>query len=377
MTTFPTLYKRTKTGAKQQWTIYVKGNTFYTIEGLVDGKLTTSKPTFCSGKNIGRSNETAAEEQAKKEAQAKWDRKVEKNYTTDINKIDNVNMYYEPMLAHKFENYKHKIHYPVITQRKSDGIRAIITENCAMSRNGKQHKTVDHILKALQPFFKKYPDAILDGELYSHRLHDDFNKITSLIRKQKPTKLQLEESKNIVEFHCYDVPRIGKYNENDLFSKRYELMQAELKKDKYKKVIKVVENIECKSEEEVKKQHDIFVSKGYEGIIIRIDGPYYNKRTKNLLKYKIFETEEYILLDIREGKGNKKGLAAHADFKTNEGKRFTANIKGTTEWRKKLLKEKKTNKNNIIGKQATVKYFNLTPDNLPRFPYLIAIRDYE
>ena len=31
----------------------------------------------------------------------------------------------------------------------------------------------------------------------------------------------------------------------------------------------------------------------------------------------------------------------------------------------------------LIGKEATIKYFNLTPDGVPRFPYVIAIRDYE
>jgi hypothetical protein len=32
------------------------------------------------------------------------------------------------------------------------------------------------------------------------------------------------------------------------------------------------------------------------------------------------------------------------------------------------------NKNELIGKSATVKYFNLTPDQgIPRFPYVIKI----
>jgi hypothetical protein len=30
-------------------------------------------------------------------------------------------------------------------------------------------------------------------------------------------------------------------------------------------------------------------------------------------------------------------------------------------------------KDTLIGKQATVKYFNLTPDGVPRFPYVIKI----
>ena len=31
----------------------------------------------------------------------------------------------------------------------------------------------------------------------------------------------------------------------------------------------------------------------------------------------------------------------------------------------------------LIGSEATIKYFSLTPDGVPRFPYVIAIRDYE
>jgi len=38
----------------------------------------------------------------------------------------------------------------------------------------------------------------------------------------------------------------------------------------------------------------------------------------------------------------------------------------------KLLK-----RGTLIGKQATVKYFELTTDGIPRFPKVIAIRDFE
>jgi hypothetical protein len=34
-------------------------------------------------------------------------------------------------------------------------------------------------------------------------------------------------------------------------------------------------------------------------------------------------------------------------------------------------------RNDLIGKQATVKYFELTEDGIPRFPKVIAIRDFE
>jgi hypothetical protein len=31
----------------------------------------------------------------------------------------------------------------------------------------------------------------------------------------------------------------------------------------------------------------------------------------------------------------------------------------------------------LVGKIVTVKYFCLTPDGIPRFPFVIAVRDYE
>ena len=53
------------------------------------------------------------------------------------------------------------------------------------SRTGNQFMNVMHIEKALEPLFAKYPNIVVDGELYNHGLKDDFEKIISLVRKQK------------------------------------------------------------------------------------------------------------------------------------------------------------------------------------------------
>ena len=58
MTSLPIIFKRTQTGAMQEWQIIIKDNYFYTKEGQTNGKKTISKPTIVKGKNIGRSNET-------------------------------------------------------------------------------------------------------------------------------------------------------------------------------------------------------------------------------------------------------------------------------------------------------------------------------
>lgn len=371
MKQLPTLYKRTKTGATQKWTIFIEGDEFYTESGQVDGKIVKSKPTKCKGKNVGRANETSPEDQALLEAQSKWDNKAKRKYTTDIESIDTACPFYEPMLAHKFDSVK-DIKYPVYVQPKFDGIRAIITRHGAKTRNGEEHKCVPHILKELEPFFERWPNAILDGELYNHELHDDFNKIASLIRKQKPTTAQLQEAKAKVMFYCYDAPRLDDViNENTPFEVRNKHLHEHLE---YIPCIHSVLRSVALSQEEVDALHDQYVNDGYEGAIIRIPGsPYEKGRSKNLLKYKKFDTEEFVLIDIREGKGNKIGLAAHADFETKDGRPFTANIKGKEWWRKELLE----NKADAIGKECTVEFFGYLPTGSPRFPYLLEIRDYE
>ena len=75
----------------------------------------------------------------------------------------------------------------------------------AYSRTDKEWKNINHILKQLKPFFKKYPKVILDGELYNHDLKNDFEKIISLVRKTKPTEEDRLESSQMVQFHCYDI----------------------------------------------------------------------------------------------------------------------------------------------------------------------------
>jgi hypothetical protein len=43
----------------------------------------------------------------------------------------------------------------------------------------------------------------------------------------------------------------------------------------------------------------------------------------------------------------------------------------------KLKAELLENKKDYIGKMATVRYQNLTPDGIPRFPVMITVRDFE
>lgn len=116
-TEFKTLYKNTSLGQVQSWQIVVEGNTYYTIEGI--NQLSTSKPTVCVGKNIGRANETTPEQQALNEARSLYQKKLDKGYSEDA---PQASKFFEPMLAFEREKYEKLLFtVPTYVQPKLDG----------------------------------------------------------------------------------------------------------------------------------------------------------------------------------------------------------------------------------------------------------------
>jgi DNA ligase-1 len=239
------------------------------------------------------------------------------------------------------------------------------------SRNGKPIISAPHIFESLKPLFEANPQLIFDGELYADKFANDFNKIVSLVKRTKPTGEDLAESKKNIQYWIYDLPSCDKvfteraFELSDLFKYNFDLM--------IKHCVEV-ESYLCRSEKDVMELYEGYVEKGYEGQILRLNGLYENKRSKFLLKHKSFQDSEFPILDICEGEGNKTGQVGYMVFEI-EGKRFKSNVKCSWEEGAEILKSK----SKLIGKSATVQYFNLTPDGIPRFPYVINIarEDYE
>lgn len=364
----PTIFKTTKTGATQEWTIEVNGNRYRTISGQSDGKKVISEWTVCYGKNAGKANATTDEEQALKEAEAKRKLKLEKDYHETLKTIQ-TKRHFEPMLAAKWEDHKDKVEYPLYSQPKLDGVRCIVNKDGMWSRNGKPIVSAPHIFEELEHLFIDNPYLVFDGELYCDKLANDFNKIVSLVKKTKPTDADLKESKRTIQYHIYDLPESLEDMES-AFSIRFVELQSILDSDILSSgAIRIVETEIVNNEKELLKLYEQYVEEGYEGQMLRIDSWYENKRSKNLLKHKSFQDEEYPIIDICEGEGNRAGTAGYFVFETVDGKPFKSNVKGTWEETAEMLKNRKR----LIGKLATVKYFNLTPDGIPRFPYVVNI----
>ena len=368
--TFTPLYSRTSTGAVQTWSVETEHNKYRTHYGQIDGAIQTTEWTVCHGKNKGKANSTTDDEQAEIEAFAMWEKKIASGYFEDPVCIDN-ETFTEPMLAKKYEDYEDDIEFPVYSQPKLDGIRCITKRNGMWSRAGKPITSAPHVLKHLKYFFERYPDVTLDGELYCDKLNNDFNKICSLVKKTKPTMDDLNESEKTIQYWIYDCIDSVKYPAmGEKFSDRYDfIFRQVVSTDSIKTVVTAaVSNYNL-----LDSLYGGYIEQGFEGQMVRLNGKYENKRSKNLLKRKEFKDDEYTILGVVEGEGNRTGMAGAMLFKNPKGLDFRSNIKGNRDWLKQLWKEKAS----LIGKQATIKYFNLTPDKIPRFPYVTSIRDYE
>jgi ATP-dependent DNA ligase len=228
------------------------------------------------------------------------------------------------------------------------------------SRNGKELISAPHIHEALKPLFEKYPDLVFDGELYAHKSDGvDFNKIISCVRKTKPTPNDIIESKQYIQYWIYDLPsHIG------VFTERYNsLLKLELPE-----CCVIVPTEQADNKNDVSAYYSDYMADGYEGQMIRVlDSEYENKRSKHLLKHKSFMDDEFEIKGVVEGKGKLTGKIGKLVF---DG--FDSAVNGDHEYLEMLFK-----RGDLIGKKATVKYFELTTDGVPRFPKVIAIRDFE
>ena len=274
------------------------------------------------------------------------------------------------MLAHKFDNSRIDFTRPVYIQAKLDGVRCLFTKDGAFSRNGKQFMNVRHIEMALKPFFAEQPDVVLDGELYNHKLKHDFEKIISLVRKQKPTDEDRLNAQHLVQFHVYD------YFDGVMYDNYQTRMQLLVNAGFYDAQIKHVPALLVDSYNYARVQHEEFLSLGYEGSIIRNgDGIYKHGRSYDLMKFKDFSDTEATIIDYVTGKGKRTGTLGKFIMQDDDGIVFGCPPgKG---YSYKDLKTMLKNVDSFIGKRATFTYFQRTKANSYRHPLFKCIRNYE
>jgi len=278
------------------------------------------------------------------------------------------------MLAYPVSSKPIDYSKPTFIQPKLDGVRCVIQCDgnpakrgiVAFSRTGKEWKNIDHILEQLIPFFIKFPNVVLDGELYNHDLRNNFEKIISLVRKTKPTDEDRLEASKKTQFHCYDI-----IDEKLPFDQRNEFINQSLML--LGDSIYIVDTNMVFREDDAKVYHARNLDKGYEGSIVRTNGTYQCKRSHNLRKFKDFQDSEAKIINWVEGKGKRIGTIGKFVAVDASGNEFGMPVMDKFEYLQNNFKEMQ----GWVGKTATFTYFERTKAGSYRHPLFKTIRDYE
>jgi DNA ligase-1 len=289
-----------------------------------------------------------------------------------------------PMLANKYQDRGEKyLSLPFGVSPKLDGIRVIaqIEKNAQnttvhlYSRLGKPFSFLDNIRNSIKLMLQSNQNLVIDGELYSHEL--PFNQISGAVRTKK-TKSTID---HLLELWIFDV--IDLSDPKMSYKKRMELLkQLESNYNKFggQPNLHFVYYDLCNDHKSIETFHNNYVEKGFEGIMCRnLDGPYLQKnRSNDLLKYKQFEDDEFIISNAKPGVGTENGAIVFEC--TCDAGVFDVRPRGSIDKRREMY----LNKNKYIGKKLTVRYQPHTNQadqaadtGIPRFPVGIDIRDYE
>lgn len=384
--TWPTLYKSSSKSKEQQWDITVVPAVIGEVSpgivgipadiivrhGQVGGKIQESKVHIDKGKNLGKANETTPYQQACSEAASKFLKQKDKGYSEERG---GGSMERKPMLAHKYEDCKDKVVFPAYIQPKLDGMRCIAhretpTLVTLTSRLGKEFgHWLNHIRDALGKLMEV--GETWDGELYVHGM--PFQTLSSLVKKEQP------DTKKI-QYHVYDKVT------DDVFADRSFAIALALDPEgteaaePWKPVdpcLVKVPTLSVKDHTEVEFYHEHFVSRGYEGAILRVGDCTYKQgyRSRELLKVKAWQDGEFRIVGVKAGIGKMANQGIFVCEMPDKSATFDVKPTGRDSLRETYLREK----DKYIGKMYTVKYFSMTDSEkpVPRFPSGIAVRDYE
>jgi DNA ligase-1 len=272
---------------------------------------------------------------------------------------------FEVSLAQKFDMKRIKSD-KVYVEPKLDGIRclAIVERGEAklFTRAGKQITNFDSTVGVE---LAQLRDGCYDGEIMSV----DFRELMRQVNRK--------EDKDIsqVYFAVFDYINLKEWHAKKSKTQcavRKEQIKNQLStvgKFKYLRIVRF-KTIEA-TEENFKKEHDYWVSKGEEGIMIKdISAPYEFKRDWSVMKYKAFFDVDVRIKGLLEGTGKHQGKLGSfvIDYK---GKDVRVGSGLTDSLREELWIDRVKH----IGRLIEVRYQEETPDGSLRFPTFVCFRN--
>jgi len=267
--------------------------------------------------------------------------------------------------------------------RKIDGARciAIVDDNgnsTFYSRTGKVFDTLNVVHDAIRSL--GLVKVVLDGELclVDEDGVEDFQGVMKELRKKDhiiPNPVY-----KIFDLLTHDEFYSQKGSNQRPFSIRIKNLEYTMKQHNKSKCLVQLEQTLVKDESHFQELIKEATSNGWEGLMLRADEPYKGKRSKDLLKYKTFFDDEYVVEDvsfgpfryIKDGQECEEIMLSnitidHKGYKVDVGSGFTI------EERQSFYKDK----SKILNKTVLIQYFEETENEkggislrFPTFKYL-------
>jgi len=246
------------------------------------------------------------------------------------------------MLANIYRQHEDVTQFWV--SEKLDGVRARWDGRQLISRGGKLFITPEW-------FVRNFPARPLDGELWMGR--GRYEDVVSVVRQQKP-----HDGWKNVKFMVFDLPAQG-----GTFTERVEVMR-QLAKTPY---LEVIEQFRMDSNKTLMQKLDDIAGQGGEGLMLhRQNAIYHSGRSDDLLKLKLFEDAEAIVIGYKPGKGKNTRLMGAIKVRMDNGKAFYIGSGFTQQQRKNPP---------LIGSSVTYRYQGFTQSGIPRFAVFVRQRN--
>lgn len=257
--------------------------------------------------------------------------------------------------------------WPVIMHPKLDGERSRRLElpnhnNILISSTEDIIFFMEHIQDEFLRL-SKVANLEYDGELYRHGW--TFEQIHSVVSRT----VNRHPDSHLMQFHIFD------YCDESTHQIKRTINLAKIAQEFKSDIIKFVPYYLAYSFEEVMRYYELFLSQGYEGMIIRhIEAPYVRKRSTFMMKFKPKKKDRYRIIGWREEVSNEgipKGRIGTLICCSDDGQSFGVSAGLNDELRDELWRIRNTN---LINRECIVHYQALTSaKKVPKFCSKIEI----
>lgn len=271
---------------------------------------------------------------------------------------------FEVSLAEPFDPDRHELRGEWRLEPKLDGLRCTVVCGIPYTRGGRRISGIDDIIGSISFMSgaRSVDDVVLDGELIGSV---DFDEGSGIVRCHD------ESRKGSIVYNVFDAVEKGEWDARSTapFFVRRSKIVADIAPCERVRVVPSVSVIDPKIHE-LFHFRDSMIASGYEGAMAKdCSAQYCFGRSPAMLKLKRFETGDYAIVDVTEGRGKNAGMLG-ALWIDVDGRACKVGSGFSDAQRIELWARRE----DLQGKVVEVQYQNKSSKGALRFPVFVRMR---